>query len=611
MKKWWISLVFLALGPVLVLAQPGAGKSPEQGQKVKLLHADSAIILQSGDREVTRLVGGVRLYQDSVYMSCDSAILINKEQVFAYDSVQISQGDSLVAFADYLEYDGRTRKAYLEGQVVLVNGERQLFTERLDYDLNTKVASYFFGATLVNDSTQLGSRRGYYYVDEETAYFKDSVVVSDPKFYLKADTLRFNIETQTVYFLGPTLINADSSDIYCEDGFYDTQRGLATFSQNAQYQKDTRRASAERIRFNDSLRIYWLEGSAWVQDDQRYAQADTIRYLERTDESYLVGNASFRDETRNIEGANRIYYNGQSDTYRADGRPVISEAPQILEAGTVNFDEGSGLGIATDNVIWQDTSANLAIRCDSANYRQEVDYLKAMGGPRGRPELIAVLEGDSLFMASDTLFSRRTDTRGVDSARILSAYARVRLFKSDLQAVCDSMVYNTTDSLFKLFQEPILWSDTSQFSADTILMQMANDEIDKIFLIGKAMIINETDGLFYNQIKGKFITAHFREGELYRMDVSGNAETIYYAKDDEGAYIGVDKSVCSELVVHFGNNEVERLTFRKQPQSQLIPMQQADHDTLRLQGFRWLIDQKPYNRNAIFAVGARNDPPLR
>jgi len=605
MKDYRILLCTFFLLPVLLFGQRPADQPSQPGEKIRLLHADSTIILQSGLREVTKLVGGVRLIQDSVLMRCDSAILVNGEQLFAYDSVSIQQGDSVITFANYLEYDGSTRLAYLEGDVVLVNGKQQLYTQRLDYDLNTKIASYFSGATLVNDSTQLSSRRGYYYVSDETAYFKDSVEVSDPKFFLKADTLKFNITTQTVFFLGPTLISADSSDIYCEDGFYDTGNGLATFRQRAQYQKGTQKASAHQIRFNDSLKIYWLEGMARVVDSARFAKADTIQFFERTDESYLVGNASFRDDKRNITGARQIYYNSQTDTYRADGRPVISESPQILEASFVDFDNDTGFGIAKGNVIWQDTSANLAINSDSVNYRRDIDYLKAMGGPNGRPELIAILEGDSLFMASDTLFSRLIDTSGVDSTRILSAYADVRLFKSDLQAVCDSMIYNSTDSLFKLFQNPILWSDTSQFTADTILLQMANEEIDKIYLIGNSLIINQMDDLFFNQIKGKRITAHFREGELYRMDVSGNAETIYYAKDDTGAYIGVDKSACSQLVVHFGSNEVERLTFLKEPQSVLTPMQEADHTSLRLDGFKWLIDKKPRNRAAIFAVNEK------
>lgn len=589
---------------MLSLAQ---GKRPlpqddKEGVKIKILRTDTTVILQSSQQNITKLIGNVKLYQDSVLMTCDSAILINEQQLFAYDSVTIQQGDSLIAFSDYLEYDGDTRKAYLEGEVVLVNGSQELFTDRLDYDLNTKVASYYYGATLVSDSTQLTSRKGYYYVDEEEAFFKDTVVVTDPDFYLRADTLKYSLALSTVYFLGPTLITADSSDIYCEAGFYDTGNGLAEFRQKAQYQKDDRKATAKVIRFVDAEHLYVLEGKAQVVDSSRLAIADTIRYYEVTDESYLIGHASYKDGTRNIQDAEEIYYNAEKGTYTTKGRSKIQEEEQILEADNVRFDEDTGEGLATGTVFWQDTSANIAIKTDTARYRQDSDYLKAIGGPDGRPELISIFEdGDSLFLASDTLFSRTLDTTGVDSNRVLSAFHDARFYKSDFQGICDSMVYTSTDSLFSLFGDPLLWSDSTQFKADSVTIQMANGEIDRVYLIHDAIIINQASDQFFNQIKGKKITAYFVEGELDKLLVEGNAESIYYAQDDVSAYIGVDQTISSNLVIFFKDGEIYQIKSMKDVQSTTYPMGGVDHATLRLKGFEWQIERRPTKRKDIFA----------
>ncbi|MEM6377189.1 MAG: OstA-like protein [Bacteroidota bacterium] len=605
MKNSWLSILILCLLPILSFAQQGPPTSAqeENNTRVEFIYADSTKILQGGDQQVIKHKGRVKFRQDSVILTCDSAIFINDEKVFAYDSVRIEQGDSLVAFSDYLEYDGLTRKAYLEGEVVLVNGEQQLFTDRLDYDLNTKVASYYYGATLVSDSTQLSSRRGYYYVDDEAAYFKDSVMVSDPAFYLRADTLRYSLALKTVYFLGPTLITADTSDIYTEAGFYDTDSDLAEFQENAQYQKGDRRATANTIRLDNKQQLYTLIGKAQVVDSTRLAMADTIRYFEATDESYLIGNAYFKDEKRNIDGAESIYYNAEKDIYSTTGRATIQEENQILKANNINFDQEIGFGIATGNVLWQDTSANIAIRTESALYQQDTDYLKAVDGPLGRPELISIFEdGDSLFLASDTLISRQLDTTGLDTSRILSAYNDVRFYKSDFQGLSDSMVYNAQDSMFQLFGNPVLWSDSTQFKADSISIQMANGEIDKIVLIDNAIIINQEDGLFYSQIKGKVITAYFIDGELDRLRVEGNAETVYYVKDDNGAYIGVDQSACSKMVIYFETGEIDKIKFITEPNSVLYPMTEVDHDNLRLKGFEWLYNKKPKQRLDIFAV---------
>ena len=431
------------------------------GQRIEILWSDSLLVRDRGDQKINELISNVILKQDSAYMYCDSAILINEIDLYAYGNVSILQGDSLTVFGDSLIYNGRTRKAKLSGQEVgLANNEQQLFTKRLDYDLNTKIATYRNGATLVNEETQLSSRVGYYHADTDMAYFKDSVEVTDEDFELRADTLVFSIERQTVFFAGPTLITTDSARIYCEDGFYDTENGQAEFAQNAQYVKADQRASANLIRYTEADGEYELEGEALVKDSTQLAIADFIRYRETDERIYMRGNARYRDADQDIE-AEEITYDGKTGRYATRGRSKVSEAPQILLADQIDFleDDEGGYGEAVGRVVWRDTSADLTIRSDSAIYQRERDYLKAMGGPLGRPELITVSEGDSLYLAADTLIGQPVDTITSDSletdtSRILLAYRDVRIYKSDLQAISDSVTYHTGDSLFAFYGNP-------------------------------------------------------------------------------------------------------------------------------------------------------------
>lgn len=580
-------------------------------QKIEMVWADSTLVKNRGKEERVQLKNNVILKQDSAFMYCDSAILINEIDLYAYGNVSIRQGDSLTVFGDSLIYDGTLRQAKLSGdEVGLANGKQRLFTNRLDYDLNAKMATYQNGATLFNDSTQLSSRKGYYDVEADIAYFKDSVEVIDEAFELKSDSLVFQVKPKTVLFTGPTVITTDSARIYCEDGFYDTEEGVAEFAQNAQYVKRDQVASADRIRYNDQTTVYELEGEAFVRSTERLAMGEFIRYQENNEDIFLRGNARYQDEEQDIE-ADEISYIGATGTYATRGRSRVSDPPQLLQADRIDYlekEDGSGTGQAAGDVVWQDTSAQLTILSDSALYRKQDDYLKAIGGPLGRPELITVSDGDSLFLAADTLIGQRADmlirprvdTLPADSSRLLLAYADVRIYKSDLQALSDSLTYHTGDSLFVFYHNPVIWSDTSQFTADTIMLRLRNEEIHRIYLRGNAFIVNISDGQFYNQIKGKYIEARFRENELHRMHVNGNAETIYYAKDDEGAYVGVNKTICSRMEMYFGANEVERIKFIRQPDSRLIPMDQADHATLRLDGFQWMGDQRPRNRLDLF-----------
>jgi len=245
--------------PLLLLAGQGLAQNQiEQdtsgNDRVQIDYADETVYLRRGRVEVQRLVGNVELRQDSIYVYCDSVTITNDTALVASGNVIIQQGDSLNVFADSLEYNTTIKEAHLYGEVVLESGEQRLFTDRLDYDLTTKVATYRNNATLTNGPTQLTSKIGYFYVNRDEAFFKDSVVVVDPEFVLRSDTLQYNTDLSLATFLGPTLITNDSTKIYCEDGFYDIDGKTAEFRQNAQYLRGAQEADADVIRYDGATK---------------------------------------------------------------------------------------------------------------------------------------------------------------------------------------------------------------------------------------------------------------------------------------------------------------------------------------------------------------------
>ncbi len=617
---WNSKLFYLSICFFFLFAQPLLSQRPIQTQPNKILDQESpqdtskseiitiewadvfTYILEEEDT-IQRLLGNVELSQDTVYMYCDSALMKNSTHLTALGNVIIRQGDSISVFSDSLVYFSDTRIADLFGDVVLVNRGQKLFTTHLTYNMKTDIATYFTGATITNDTTFLTSIRGYYYVNQDEIYFKDSVVVFDSSFAMRSDTLLFNTESRVATFLGPTLISEDSSRIYCEAGFYNTRTKLAEFTENAQYVKGDQQATADVIRYDGNKKEVTLDGNARFEEGDRVARANRIRYEEETEISYLEGNAWSQDSTQTVI-ADTIMHDSKNETYSTRGRSHISDPPQILEANQVDYDKEREIGVAVGNVIWRDTAENLTILCNLADYDKSQNYIKASGGNtiNNRPLLITEIDGDSLYMVSDTLVSIEKDTLEADSSRILLGYNDVRIFKSDLQALCDSLAYSTTDSLFKMFYNPIIWSDTTQFKADTVFMQLANDKIDRIFLYNNAFMVNSPDEIFFNQIKGKNSTAFFEEGELRRMLVEGNAESVYYALDDDDAYIGVNQAICSEMMIHFGNNEVEGIIFYAQPQATLFPMEKADHAALQLSGFTWEVINRPKSVGDLFIL---------
>ncbi len=565
-------------------------------QKVIVEHSNifQGFVDEEG-KETHYLKGEVEMRQGSTFMSCDTAILfVEENNVIAYGNVLIQQGDSLAVYADSLFYNGNERVADLFRDVSLSSKEQQLFTELLKYDLKTKVATYFTGATLTTDSTQLTSRKGYFYVSRDEAYFKDTVFVVNEKFSMVCDTLKYNVKTKEATFLGPTRIDQNNSKIYCERGTYNTETRNAVLYENAQFIKEDQQGTSDTIIYDGKLKELIMKGNAKFRDNDKKASADQIVYEEETEITRMEGNAIYDSKTQHIE-SDIIIYNKKEATYNTMGRSTVVDGSNILQADSINFDDEKGLGYAQGNVVWVDTAEQITIVCQEADYEKETDYILARGG---RPLLITLIDDDSLFLSSDTLVSLRENPE--DSLRTLFAYNDVRIFKNDLQGICDSLVYSTADSVFFFYQNPVIWSDSTQFSADTMQIQMVNNKMDKIFLQDKSFIINSPDEIFFNQIKGRSITAYFINDDLNRMKVEGNSETVYYTLNEDNAYTGVNKTLCSEMMLYFAENKVQNIHYYNKPSGNYAPIDKINQSEYILDGFKWEIDKKPKSLEDLF-----------
>lgn len=554
--------------------------------KVQIIHTDFGEFITVKNDLVRKLKGNVRLQHKDATLYCDSAILDNNNNVFARGNVVIRQGDSLNIFADSLQYFGFIRNADLFGDVILENNEKKLFTNKLNYDLNTKIATYNTKSTLDNGQTQLTSRRGQFFVDANEAFFKDRVIVADKNFDLKTDTLRFNTKTNTAYFVAPTLMYLkDTAQFYTEGGYYDVNNELGEFVSSPQYKKKDQIATSDTMFYNGKTNVIELRGKAFSKDSIREATANIIRYNRQTEVSQLEGNARYKDEKQNVV-ADSIQVNSKTKTYSTRGRATIVNENQILIADNVDFIDSTG--IAKGNVFWQDTAAKTSIRCDSMSYDQRKDYIKAAGS---RPLLTSLVDNDTLWLRADTIVSFKQNLQ--DTNRNMLAYYKVRMYKSNFQSICDSLSFSQQDSVFKLFKNPMIWSDTSQMSGDTIRLFLKDKKMDRVFMRNNALIVNTKDEPYYNQIKGREITAFFENDNIRRMLTEGNAESVYYALDEKQAYINVNKVDCSEMLILFGNNKVETIKFYTQPKAKALPMKSTNHDEMRLKGFRWEIKSRP------------------
>jgi len=339
-------------------------------------------------------------------------------------------------------------------------------------------------------------------------------------------------------------------------------------------------------------------GNVHVTDQEKVITGSSLRYNEKTGETWIKGDpASFTDSTRKGKGA-EIYYNEKTNQMTTLGGGQIEEGSTILSYEHFNYDEVTGDGKAEGHVVLRDTISEFGVQADILvrSGKDESSFFFGNPGTSNRAMFYSVVDGDTLFIGADTLaLLNQIDSTTMDTSRIIRAYYDVRLFKSDMQGRTDSLVFQGRDSIFNFFGRPVLWTDTTQFTADSIAMALLNKKIHTITLTHQALIVSELLTIYYDQIKGKEIIAQFDSSKVKDMWVLGNAESIYYTKDDQEAFIGVNQTICSKMYFTFLRGQIQLLKYYGENTSSMIPMFEANHDQMRLEGFQWRPEERPHN----------------
>lgn len=257
-------------------------------------------------------------------------------------------------------------------------------------------------------------------------------------------------------------------------------------------------------------------------------------------------------------------------------------------------------------------------------YRRKIDKAKARALRRGKPytgpeyvvdstatDSLAVdslsagvrdtmladsLAGDSLQMDSLMRDSIAEKPFPEDSVyKMIKAYRRVKMYRTDSQLVCDSLVLMNTDSIIRLYIEPVMWNEANQITADSMAIYTANELISKAHFMGDPIMGMEIDTTYYNQVKGKDMTAYFADGVVYRNDVEGNAQTIYYMQNEDSPEVtGLMYIESASITFYLLDGEIDKISYKQNPAYVLYPMDMIpETQELRLKDFEWHYDRRP------------------
>jgi lipopolysaccharide export system protein LptA len=552
------------------------GQADTSKNKIQVIHADVFRFERTREKEIQYLSHDVLVKHKNTYLLCDSAI-IEDNKMTAIGHVRIVEGDSLQIFGD-------------SGNVVLKHRNQDLFTNVLKYDLKTRIASYFQKGELYSGQTQLKSNRGYYYAESNQAFFKDSVIVLlQDSMKLLSDSLVYFTKTNLVKFTGPTLIEKDSLNIYCELGFYNTETQQSHFGNYPRYKKGNQIADAKDIYHDAKKKIIILVHKAYIRDEKQSAKGDSINFNETTHQVSLFGNAWYKEGERELFG-DQIEFNRKTKSLSVKGKTKVAESGRIIDALRLQYDGIKDKGLAIGNVIVSDTISGYSIICDTFEYNKSNAMYRALGKTQ-RAYIASKFDDDSLYLSADHLISERKIVES-DTFQILQAWKHVKIWSKKVQGLCDSLYFSGRDSMFYLFTNPVMWSDTSQFSGDTIWIKTGNKSIQDIFLRQKAFIINRDNNQLENQLKGREIQAHFLQGKVHFMDVQGNAESVYFILDDEKGYVGTNSIQCSSMRFFFNEQEkIDHIDFFTKPKGKMVPVHEGKK--IYLEGYAPRDTEKP------------------
>ena len=520
--------------------------------RIFLEHAD---VLHKQDRDSFMVLSGtVHFSKGAMQMYCDSAHYYpTSESMDAFGNVRMQQGDTLFIYADELNYDGLREIAYLYADeckdVRMINRNVRLNTPEFTYDMVDERGYYTNGGVLTDPQNRLVSVEGEYLPATKEANFYIDVhlhrIDGRDTLDIYSDTMYYDTRTRIAEFYSPTEIISGRGTIHTTEGVYDTRNNQAQL----------------------------FKHSAVHTDSTSTLTGDTILYDRDRGYGEAFGNVDITDSARQTTLRGTYgYYNRLVDSAFVTGRALAME----YSRGDTLYMHGryikSILDIDTIRTTVTDTIAPPAGSPDTV-----------------QPQII------------------KREIVSTDSTHVFTAWPRVRFYRSDMQGLCDSMIFVQRDSTLHLHHHPVVWSDDRQIFGNRIILYLNDSTIDRALLPDFAFTAQHIEDDYYNQLTGKVMEAWFNGGELSRLDVSNSVEAIFYPEENDSTINKMVNLQTANMRGWFEKRALIRMKTWPESNGRVTPLYLAKRSDLLLSKFQWYGTLRPRDSQDIFNVTEEMD----
>ena len=415
----------------------------------------------------------------------------------------------------------------------------------------------------VSDTVTIYGDELFYDGDRRWAELTNNVRMVEPDMTLYTDYLEYDLDQNTANYIDGGRIVDQENELMSRWGFY--------------YADD---------------REFFFKDEVVLINPEYTMQTDTMMYNTETEIAYFFGPTTIVSEENTIFCRNG-WYDTRQDIARFSRDAFFTNQEQSMTGDSVFYDRNIGYGRAKNNVMIRDSIENVIITGHFAEHFEH-DGLSLV---TDQALLTMIADEDSLFLHADTLRSVYLEE---EDKRQVFAHNRARFYRTDLQGLSDSIVYHMSDSIIYMYHDPVLWSDMYQLTAEQIEVKTTEDEVQWVQLLDAAFIISEEDTLGFNQMKGRTMKGYFRDNALWKVDVDGNGETIFYIRDDDGELAGINVAVSSHIIIFVDGTEVTGIQFVRQPEATLHPPEDLPPEDRKLQHFNWQEHRRPMDKYDIF-----------
>jgi len=486
--------------------------------------------------------------------------LITTNLLFSQETKQIE-----ILNSDYMEYvettDGNAIK-YI-GDVIFKQDEAIMHCDSAYfYPDDNYVNAYHNIHVVQGDTLHLYGDYLKYLGNQKLAQVRDDVLLIDQETTLETDNLDFNLRDNIgYYFDGGHIVNGDNN-LTSRMGYY--------------YSRE---------------KLFYFRDSVVIINPDYDILSDTLKYNTVSEVAYFLGPTEIISEENYIYCENG-WYDTKLNIAQFNKNAYLDTKGQLLQGDSLYYERETGLGLAFENVELYDSARQIILKGKYAIYLENPEYALLTDSA----QFMQLDSHDTLFVHADTLESSMDSTQ---QFKILKAYRKVKMFRTDMQAKCDSMVYLESDSVFQLFFEPVIWSGENQLTAEHMDLHLANNSMDYIDLKSTSFIISKEDSIRYNQIKGRNMKGYFRNNKLYKIDVKGNGQTLYFPKDQEDL-IGINRAESTDITIYLKESKIDRIKLILAPEATLFPPEELLRDEYYMKGFVWLDEHRPKDRHDIF-----------